>query len=436
MSRVDIFEQDRPFRLKIIALLLNPRWTSVYGETLIKPEYFGAEDERAIVGAILDYHRAYNRPPSDPEDVIALIDDVELRDDVAGLVYDIYDDRDEWELDLPSDVVKQFAREQEMKIAILDSVDDIKKGDLSSALTRVKKAYETGRSLLTPGIDVVGNVDDWLYDLWSSKVRTGWVHVDKVLEGGLSGGENMAELGVIMAPPNFGKSMSLVNLGYSAASIGSGLNVIHFTHELASPIVAKRYAARMLFRFVQRHDDKDVYKKEFLDAAKRLMPGNIRIIGGARRMKLEEMSSHIERLIAEGFDPGLIIDDYADLIIPSQRRSQYRFELSDIYKEMRAMAGHYGIPVWTATQSTRSSLNKEVITLSDIAEDIGKAAIADVIIALCQTPDEYRMDRCRLYMAKVRDGRKHAMIDAKFYSDSQSIVTTGFTKFKEEEEDV
>ncbi len=431
---VDKYSHEYDFRVKIIALLLDAKWLSIYGSHLIKPEYFDTDHEQAVVEAILTYHDVYRKPPPDMADVMALVEDDEYYDDIVDLTEELF--HKQWDLDLSSDEVIGFAKEQAMKLAILDSVDAITNGNIEIAVAKVTEASKVGDILSIPGIDIVIDVDRWLYDLWAHRVRTGWLQVDQVLDGGLSGGIETAELGVIMAPPNQGKSMGLINLGYSAASIGSGLNVIHFTHELSAPVVSKRYAARMVFRFVHSADDKDAYKKEFLDAARKLMPGKVRVIGGSRKMRLTEMSSHIDRLVAEGFRPGLIIDDYADLLVPERSRSQKRFELSDIYTDMRAMAGYYGVPIWTATQSTRGSLNKEVITMADIAEDIGKAAIADVIIALCQTHEEYTMERARLYMAKVRDGAKQAMIDCKYYGKSQAIISTGFTKRKVEEEDV
>jgi replicative DNA helicase len=431
---MDNYNQSYAFRKKIIALLLDARWLNIYGTHLIIPEYFDTDHEQAIVQAILSYHSSYRDAPKDIADIMELVDDEDCYDEAEKLVVELLDGVGD--LRLSSDVVKAFAKEQAMKIAILDSVDDITKGDIAAAVAKVTDASKVGDVLLAPGIDLVQDIDKWLYDLWANKVRTGWLQVDQILDGGLSGGVGTAEMGVIMAPPNQGKSMGLVNVGYNAASIGSGLNVVHFTHELSAPVVAKRYAARMVFKFVKSADDKEEYKADFLDAAKKLMPGKIRVIGGSRKMRVGEMASHIDRLISEGFQPGLIIDDYADLLVPERARSQKRFELSDIYTDMRAMAGQYGVPIWTATQSTRGSLNKEVITMADIAEDIGKAAIADVIIALCQTPEEHRMDRCRLYMAKVRDGAKQAMIDAKYYGLSQAIVSTGFTRRKDEDEDV
>jgi replicative DNA helicase len=230
--------------------------------------------------------------------------------------------------------------------------------------------------------------------------------------------------------------MALINIGFGAASIGSGKNVVHFTHEMSVAQVAKRYAARMTFRFPHRDDDLNAYEDELVEAARKLMPGRIRIIGGAERMTIEQLQSHLDRLIAEGFEPGLIIDDYADLIKPSQRYTDRRFELSANYENLRALSFRY-CPIWTASQTTRGALNKEIVTMADLAEDIGKAAICDVLVAMCQTREELESDQCRLFMAKIRDGSKKVpLIQCKFYGASQAIVSTGYVEKHIDEEEV
>ena len=81
-------------------------------------------------------------------------------------------------------------------------------------------------------------------------------------------------------------------------------------------------------------------------------------------------------------------------------------------------------------------MGHEIIIIADVAEDIGKVNTADVVIALCQTKEELDANQCRLFMAKVRDGKKNALISAKFYGDCQSIVTTGYVKARSEQQDV
>lgn len=417
---------ERPFRLKIVALLLNNAWCAKFGAALIEPEYFEQEDEEYIVKAILDYRKSYKHSPADPDDLITLMGKPEFTE-IVRRVYDLHESGD---MELASDLVVQFAKEQAVKLAILDSIDEVNAGDLEAPVARVKEALRVGDNLITPGIDPIRDVGRWLYEYWQDKVPTGIRHLDMVMEGGLGPGE----LGIWIGPPNRGKSMSLINVGYGAAAIGSGRNVIHFTHEMSVKQVAKRYAARMMFRFPDAEENLDVYADELMEVARRMMPGRIRIIGG--RMTSEEIDSHICRLEAEGFKPGLIIDDYPDLIQASKRYTERRFELSGIYQDCRDIAVEHNLPFWGATQGTRGSLSKEIITMADVAEDIGKAAIADVMPALCQTYDEEQTERARIFMAKLRDSSKQgvSMIACKFYGRCQALISTEYVKPKEEQD--
>lgn len=423
----DNYQFERPFRMKIIMLMLDNAWMAKYGSSLIAPEYFEQEDEVAVSGAIITYRKLYGKSPRDMDDIV----------EIAGAKYSdfiskIYDGYEESDLSLAADKVITFAKEQAAKLAILDSVDFINKGDLQTPIKKMQEALIVGDSVLSPGIDPVRDVDKWIWDIYTDKTHTGMLHLDESLDGGLS----TSELGIVLAPPNRGKSMLLVNIGYGAASIGSGKNVVHFTHEMSPAKVAKRYAARITFKFPHHDESIEEYTEKFLLAARKLVPGKIRIIGGATKMGIPEIEGHMDRLIAEGFNPGLIIDDYPDLIIPPRHYGEKRFELSAIYEWCRSLSEKYNCPVWGASQATRAALSKEIITMQDIAEDIGKAAIADVIIALCQTREEEQVDQCRLFIAKLRDGsKKNPMIGCKYYGESQAIITTGYVREKVEETD-
>jgi len=423
MPKIDIYPYDREFRLKILSLMLDKRWMSQYGTTVIKPEFFEMDDEEAVAKVAIKFWTEYKVCPTSMNDLNVMLEG--KYSELLDTIYDIIPS----EKKLAGDKAVQWAKEQAAKIAILDSVDDINKGNLQNAIVKMKDALKVGEDIQNVGIEVVKDVDKWLYELWTHKVRTGWYHVDSILEGGLGTGE----LGIILAPMNVGKSMSLVNIGYGAASIGSGCNVVHFTHEMSQEITAKRYAARTVFKFPMRDENLEDYEAALQKAAARILTGKIRVVG-MRNATIERIDSQLERLLDEGFDFDLIIDDYPDLVSSTRRYTEKRFELSEVYKEFRDLGGKYNVPVWGASQSSRNSLSKEIITIQDIAEDIGKAAIADVIIALCQTRDEEQMNTCRLFMAKVRDGAKKLMFDAKYYGKSQAIITTELSKNKDKED--
>jgi len=420
----ETYPYNADFRLKLLSLMLDDAWMAKFGFSIIQPQYFETSAEEDVAKAILDYREKYRTSPRDPADIVAL-SNIKYQD----LVDSIFEPMD---LRLAGDVALQWAKQQAVKLAILESVEDIQKGDLQKPVDRLREAVRTGDNVLAPGMDPIKDIDKWLYEFWINKVPTGWIEVDRELEGGL----DFAEEGVILAPSNRGKTMGLVCLGYNMASVAAGINVVHVTHELSVAKVCKRYVARMLFRFPHPGDDLEEYKDAALDAARKLLVGNIRVIGGAYKMATTEYEGHLDRLLAEGFEFGAIVDDYLDLVIPPRNYTDRRFELTATYEWYRALGERYKCPVWTATQGRRESLNKEIITIADVAEDIGKVNTADVVIALCQTKEEFDANQCRLFMAKVRDGKKNALISAKFYGDCQSIVTTGYVNSRSKDQNV
>ena len=420
----ETYPYNADFRLKLLSLMLDDAWMAKFGFSIIQPQYFETSAEEDVAKAILDYREKYRTSPRDPADIVAL-SNIKYQD----LVDSIFEPMD---LRLAGDVALQWAKQQAVKLAILESVEDIQKGDLQKPVDRLREAVRTGDNVLAPGMNPILDIDKWLYESWVNKVPTGWLEVDRELEGGL----DQAEEGIILAPTNKGKSMALVCLGYNIASVAVGMNVCHITHELSVKKVCKRYVARMLFHFPNQSDNLDDYKDEALEAARKLLVGNIRVVGGAYKMSQPELEGHLDRLQADGFEFNIVIDDFLALVLPSRRYSERRFELSAIFEWYRALGDRYGCPMWTAAQGNRLSLNKEIITVEDVAEDIGIAQTADVIIALCQTKEEYDANQCRLFMAKVRDGRKYALISAKFYGDCQSIVTTGYVNSRSGQQDV
>ena len=416
---------NRSFRLKMIALCLDPSWMARVGSSVVRPEYFEQDDEADIARAIIEYFQTYKIVPRDPDDIIVMCEG-----EHSELVYDIFDDRFEYETHLAADVAVQFAREQAARLAILDSVDDVKRGNIERPIQRMKDALKVGDDIQKPSINVVKDVEKWLHTLWVDKIRTGWWHVDTILEGGMAPKEML----LVMGPTNRGKSMSLVNVGFGAAGIGSAKKVVHINHEASARLVAKRYAARMVFRFPSRDEDLGVYERELLTQARKLMPGSVEILDCTGRTSIDDIRNKLDRLRSEGYDFDLVIDDYPDLVVPPRRYKDRRLELSSVYTEFLYLAADYNVPVVAATQSNRASFSKEVVTLDSIAEDIGKAQIADVVLALCQTREEEEANRCRLFMAKVRDGRNHAMVDAKYYGASQAIITTGYARKKDDDD--
>ena len=68
------------------------------------------------------------------------------------------------------------------------------------------------------------------------------------------------------------------------------------------------------------------------------------------------------------------------------------------------MATEYQVPVWTASQTNRSGLNAEVITMESISEAFNKCFVADFIFSISRTIEDKVANSGRLFVAKNRNG--------------------------------
>lgn len=411
----DIIAATPKFRKSILAVLINTDWLLRYGP-IILPEFFPSDSEQDFVIWVNTYFETYKGIPTEIALEQGLIEN-------APLVYDVLDVPD-GELRYAADTIMEFAQVQAMKIAILESVEDIQAGNLEQPINRVKEAMSIGQDRLSLGLELIENVDDWVWDeLHGRRFPTGWRDIDKLLGGGLVAGE----YGLMMAPTGRGKTTALINIGFAMAGLIGQSNVLHITLEMPAAKVLKRYGARVSGMMLGRDSDESYIKKFKLRAMKKLR-GKLRVVNPSGR-RVDDFRRLIDNLSADGFDVEALIVDYPDLMKSSRKRQEYRFELADISRDLRQFGVEYGLPIWGATQTGRHTFYKAIITEADVSEAIEKINIADVAVAICQTREEERLGNGRLYMAKVRDARSHAQIPVKINFENQSIVQRGKLDF-------
>jgi len=116
------------------------------------------------------------------------------------------------------------------------------------------------------------------------------------------------------------------------------------------------------------------------------------------------LKNHVEKLINRGFKPDVILVDYGDLLRPASTLKEKRHELETIYEELRALAQIHNCCVWTASQTNRSGLNAEVITMESISEAFNKCFVADFIFSISRTSEDKLSNSGRIFIAKNRNG--------------------------------
>lgn len=293
------------------------------------------------------------------------------------------------------DVSLDFCRKQKLKEALIKSVDLIKRSSFEEVSSVINDAIKLG-SDNNFGYDYLLDFEKRFEIRERNPITTGWSEIDSLCKGGLGKGE----LGVCIAPTGAGKSMALVHLG--AQALKAGKNVVHYTLELGDTIVAGRYDSCITGVDLSNMTSfKEKIYEEIQDIEGRLVVKEY----PTRSASVQTLRSHLEKMKLRGFEPDMIIVDYGDLLRPiSSGKDEKRHQLETIYEELRGIAQVNECPVWTASQTNRSGLNAEVITMEAISEAFNKCFVADFIFTVSRTIEDKNTNSGRIFVAKNRNG--------------------------------
>lgn len=287
-----------------------------------------------------------------------------------------------------------FCKKQRLKVALFESVDLLQKSSFDQVATVINNALKLGADQ-DHGYDYQADFEDRYVIRHRHPVTTGWTLIDGITKGGLG----IGELGVVIAPTGAGKSMVLCHLGAQAIKLGK--TVVHYTLELADTLVALRYDSCITgVPINDLHVFKDNVHEQIKDVSGHLIVKEYPTKSATTRT----LRNHIERLISRGIKPDMILVDYGDLLKFLTNYKEKRDGLESIYEELRSLAQEFGVPIWTASQTNRTGLNAEVITMDAIAEAFSKCFVADFIFSVSRTIDDKNTNQGRIFIAKSRLG--------------------------------
>ena len=290
-----------------------------------------------------------------------------------------------------------FCKKQKLKEAILKSVGLLQNQSFEQIQKVINDAMNLGADN-NHGHDYHKDVLDRFELKMRNPVSTAWDEIDNITKGGLG----KRELGVVVAPTGAGKSMALAHLG--AMAVIKGKTVVHYTLELADTVVGQRYDSCITGIRLQ---DLMSMKESILGVIEHI-PGQLIIKEyPTKSATTRTITTHLEKLRQKGIEPDMIIVDYADLLKPSPtgfKSQELRHSLGNTYEELRGIGQTWDIPVWTASQTNRSGLNAEVITMESISEAFNKCFVADFICSISRTMEDKTENKGRMFVAKNRNG--------------------------------
>ena len=411
------------FQTKVISSLLTHKEFLVNIHDIISEEYFDNSAHKWVISEILKYYDKYHTTPS--MEVLKVqvkkIDNEVLQLSIKEQLKEAYKASDD-DLAYVEEEFSNFCKNQQLKKALLTSVDLLNAGDYDSIRNLVDNALKAGGDK-NLGLEYSKDVESRYREEDRNPIATPWPLFNDLLQGGLGEGD----FGLIFGNPGGGKSWTLIALGAHAVQLG--FNVIHYTLELGESYVGRRYDACLTGIPVNNiMGFKDQVEKEILE-----LPGNLVIKEySPGKASISTIESHIQKCIDLDFKPDLIIIDYVDLLRSKRNNRERKDEIDDIYLSTKGLARELKLPIWSVSQVNRAGAKDDVIEGDKAAGSYDKIMITDVAISLSRKKEDKVAGTGRFHFMKNRYGGDGMTFGAKI--DTSTGRFEIFNDYDENEE--
>ena len=395
MTLITLQQYGPNFQIKVLSSLLTHKDFLVNIHDILSDEYFDNQAQKWIIKEILKNYEKYHTTPSMDLLKVELkkIDNEVLQVSVKEQLREAYKASDE-DLKYVIEEFSNFCKNQQLKKALLTSVDFLNAGDYDSIRSIVDNALKAGQDK-NVGHEYNKDVESRYREDERTPIATPWTSINDLMQGGIGGGD----FGLIFGNPGGGKSWSLIAIGGHAVKMG--YNVLHYTLELGENYVGKRYDAF----FTNTPVDTLSKHRPKVDQAVSDLVGQLIIKEySPGKASISTIESHIQKCIDQGFKPDLIIIDYVDLLGTKKKTSDRKGEIDDIYISTKGLARTLNLPVWSVSQVNRAGAKDDVIEGDKAAGSYDKIMITDFCISLSRKRKDKVEGTGRFHIMKNRYG--------------------------------
>ena len=378
---------------------------------VLNPKLFEIVYVRTIVIWIKDYFQKFKESPK--KNIIKLyrahveeLKDEDLQNNILTFIEKLDKDYEKIKVsneDFAIQNALKYLRMRSLKVFSEDIDAFINSGDLEKAESCVTK-YRKVEVSSGEGVSIL---DD--FDIVTEAFTE---EQDKLFSmpgdfGKLMGDIHREDFIAFLAPMKAGKTYSLIDVGIEG--LKNNLKVAMFSLEMGRTNMIKRTWKAVSGQctedmdieipyFVEdgekyRIEKKEVHKKasSILEVQKKQKSLKRLFRGGAFKifsvpaysLTVEGLENKLDDLAYEGFYPDIIIVDYADIMAPSEK-GEYRQQIDGIWKRLRALAQKRKAVVFTAGQTNRGAISREV-EAEDVAEDVRKLAHVTSMVSISKT---------------------------------------------------
>ena len=377
----------------------------------IKSDFFTSHSEATLFGEINEFVLKYKNLPTKETILVELNKRKDLKEDELNEIKTIVNKLDNQEVELQwlLDTTEKFCKDRAVHNAVLSGIQILDGKDK-------KQNPEAIPSILSEALAVsfdnhVGHdyVDDSeaRYDFYhkrEKRFKFDLNYFNRITKGGVPS----KTLNIALAGTGVGKSLFMCHA--AANWLQDGKNVLYITLEMAEERIAERVDANLMDVTI---DDlhampKDMYESKMSKLQKKTV-GKLIIKeyptasahSGHFRALLNELS------LKKTFKPDVVFIDYLNICASSRFKggniSSY-FYIKAIAEELRGLAVEFDMPIFSATQTTRSGFTSTDIGLEDTAESFGLPATADFMFALISNDELDQLGQLKVKQLKNRFG--------------------------------
>jgi replicative DNA helicase len=364
------------FQIKVLGALLTQRQFLINIIDSLDSEYFESSAHKWIVEYIQKYFSEYHTTPTIETLSIEVkkLENEVLRISIAEALREAYKMSDQSDLEWVEAEFSTFCRNQQVKKAILGSVQLLEMNDFESILQLISKAVNAGEDK-TVGLDYNLDIEARYREDDRNCIPFPWPTFNEITQGGYGKGD----LVLVFGNPGGGKSWAITAMGAYAAALG--YSVVHYSLELGEGYVGKRYDA--IFSGIDV-DKLHLHRKEVDEVVGKVKGKVIIKEYPPKRASFDTIEAHLQQLEHQNeFKPDLIIIDYLDYM-RTKGRKERKEEIDDVYVAAKAFAKEKGIPIVSPSQANRGAAKSDIIEGDNAAGSYEKIMIGDIILSLAR----------------------------------------------------
>ena len=375
----------------------------------IEADYFANSDEQTLFTEIEKFVENYKNLPTKDTILIELGGRKDLTEEQLKNLKQLVAGANDTQVDLKwlLDATEKWCKDRAVHNAVLSGIKILDNKDQ-------KRTPEAIPGILADALSVsfdnhIGH--DYLQD---AEKRYDWYHTkEKKFKFDLDffnritkGGVPSKTLNIALAGTGVGKSLFMCHV--ASSFLTQGKNVLYITLEMAEERIAERIDANLF----------DIPMEDIRDMPKQLYDNKVDKLNAKTKGQLiikeyptaSAHSGHFRALINEltlkkSFKPDVVFIDYLNICASARFKggniSSYFF-IKAIAEELRGLAVEFDMPIFSATQTTRTGFASTDIGLEDTSESFGLPATADFMFALMSNEELEALGQMKVKQLKNR----------------------------------